>query len=146
MKSMNFAILEIDIDLTFQNNWWLTFCRFGISKNINANKYEILSNVTIRTHSKLSPLELIMELRFGRSTLSSYHFTITSHCQWTGFTRNKERIEIGLKVQGMRCYILLPLISKVLFLSYTNDSSNFPRSVQSPSVMDCNEGRSIQII
>ena len=45
--------------------------------NINVQYSEILSNVTERGYSKLYPLELIMDVRFGRSTFihfESFHY------------------------------------------------------------------------
>ena len=58
---------------------------FGDLEYLNTinNQYsQILSNVTERGYSKLYPLELIMDVRFGRSiSIISNHFTSTSHCQ-----------------------------------------------------------------
>ena len=79
---------------------------------INIQYSEILFNVTTRGLKKLFPSELIMDVRFGRSTF--HHFEI---------------------------------ISLVLRIVNEHESSfHLPSSAQLPSVMDCNDGRSIQII
>ena len=54
----------------------------SISLNVIITVYvELLSNVTDRELQKLHPLELIMDVRFGRSTqkIISQHFISTSH-------------------------------------------------------------------
>ena len=50
---------------------------------INIQYSEILSNITTRGFLKLYPLELIIDVRFGRSTkqIITNQFIITSHYQ-----------------------------------------------------------------
>ena len=66
------TLLEIDFDSTSSNeSGRLTFWRFGISIYYQYSYSKILSNVTKRVNWKLFSLELIMDVRFGRSTF--YH-------------------------------------------------------------------------
>ena len=72
------SLLEIDFDSTSSNeSGRSTFWRFGISKFDQYSFSEILSNVTEQVNRKLYPSELIMDVRFGRSTFihfKSFHY------------------------------------------------------------------------
>ena len=74
----------ISIELSGMNQVARHFEDLEYLNKINVQYLEILSNVTERGKEKLSPSELSMDVRLGRSTF--YHFNrfiSTSHSQRT---------------------------------------------------------------
>ena len=85
------SLLEIDFDSTSSNeSGRLTFWRFGISIYYQYSYYNILSNVTEQVNRKLHPSELIMDVRFGRSTF--YHFKSFHYYFASSMNRNHYHI------------------------------------------------------
>ena len=80
-SQVNPSVLLIVFDWTFWNGLCpslvgkLTFWRFGISKYYHVQYSEILSNVSERGFSKFLPPELVMDVRFGRSTFIHFEST-----------------------------------------------------------------------
>ena len=84
--------------------------------------------------------------RFGISKYDQYSiFLITFQCHGT---RIFETPTFGFDgCQIWKIYIpSFPIISLVLRIINEHEESSLPRSAFLPSVMDCNDGRSIQII
>ena len=87
IKSIKQYSKLISIEHTGMNQAVWHFEDLEYLNNINIQYSEILSNVTERGWMKLFPSELIMDVRFGRSTFYHFnHFISTSHCQRTGIT------------------------------------------------------------
>ena len=77
IKSIKQYSKLISIELPQMNQADRHFEDLEYLNTINIQYSEILSNVTERGYSKLYPLELIMDVRFGRSTFihfKSFHY------------------------------------------------------------------------
>ena len=89
-------------------------------------------------------------LTFWRFGISKYHqysiFRNTFQCHWTRIIETtSSRIVNGCQI--WKIYIQsFRIISLLLRIINEHESSFLPQSAYQPSVMDCNDGRSIQII
>ena len=72
IKSINQYSKLISIEHTRMNKVARHFEDLEYLNTINIQYSEILSNVTERGYSKLPPSELIMDVRFGRSTFNHF--------------------------------------------------------------------------
>ena len=120
----------------------------SITNIYNSTTLKNVILVAIQFTIHLNELGRLTFWRFGISKYYEYSlFRITFQCHWA------KKIEtIYFRIDGCqiwKIYIqLFQINSLVLRIINEQDKtlSHFPWSVASPSVMDCNEGRSIQII
>ena len=133
-NELNQSILEIDFDWTFWNERGsLTFRRFGISKY---HQCSILRNTFQCYRTRI------------KETIS---FRIDNGCEiWKIYIQSFRIISLVLLDNGCEIWKIyiqsFRIISLVLRIVNEHDESCLPFSAQLPSVRDCNDGRSIQII